>query len=144
MTRPVHWPSLTPDEAEEERHDLFTWVAGYRLRYPASVELPPCWSQHPDIVEALTALRDCERGCFDSRSAGCAAMDWQRARRDTDTMLANWISRLPCAIPGRTHPATSGDEPDTPLERPPNTSDLVDRSQPETKRSDNDRGYPTH
>jgi hypothetical protein len=100
---PIFWPALTRQEAEEEWPRLYAWVEHLKARYPNGVRLPDCWWQHSDLIEALAALRDFERGCFAPRGKPTAAVEWQRAFRDTETRLELWIRRLPCAVTGRGH-----------------------------------------
>ena len=101
---PVHWPQLTAEEAAEEWPALREWVGQLADRFPRAIRLPACWWRHNDLVESLAALRDHERGCFAPTAPATAAVDWQRALRDTEARLDVWIKRLTCTVPGREHP----------------------------------------
>lgn len=102
---PVHWPSMSAEDAEVEWPSLFAWVEKWRVRYPNGVRLPECWHHHNDLVEALAALRDHERACFAPKAPGTSAVEWQRAMRDIEMRLETWIKRLTCSVPGRGHPS---------------------------------------
>lgn len=102
---PVFWPTLTAAEAEDEWPALRNWVTGLGERFPHAARLPLCWWRHNELVELLSALRDCERGCYAPTAAPTAAMDWHRAWREAESRLEAWVKRLTCAAPGRDHPA---------------------------------------
>lgn len=100
---PVSWPSLSPTEAKEEWPALFDWVQVLRARYPNGTRLPDCWWQHNDLVEALSALRDCEQVCFAAKAPATAPVEWHRAFRDIEQRLETWIRRLTCSVASRGH-----------------------------------------
>lgn len=57
-TRPamIHWPDLVGADHTERWAQLVLWVADVLERYPGDAEaLLPCWPQHPDAVDAVTA-----------------------------------------------------------------------------------------
>jgi hypothetical protein len=89
---PLHWPSMTCDEAARQWPELLDWVVGLRGRYEAFDEkiLPPCWYQHPCYVDALQALRDFERVAYAKTAPGSAGVDWHRALRDIETLITRW------------------------------------------------------
>lgn len=101
---PVHWPTLTADEARQEWPALRTWVEQLQARFPSTLRLPACWWRHNDLVEILAALRDHERGAYGSSAAPGVALDWHRAFRDAEARMETWIKRFGCAVPGRGHP----------------------------------------
>jgi Domain of unknown function (DUF4913) len=55
-TRSWCWRDLGPKAADELWSQLSDWVAWLRTRYPLAKKVPPCWREHPEIVEELTAL----------------------------------------------------------------------------------------
>jgi len=74
------WRTIGPHGAEELWHQLTDWVAWIRNRYPLARKIPPCWAEHPELVEELTALW----------------LAWQHAYEDTDaplTAAADWHDR---------------------------------------------------
>ena len=100
----VLWPILTTDEATEEWPKLLAWVELLRVRFPNALRLPDCWWQHNDLVEALSALRDCERACYAPDAPSTGPVDWHRAFRDMEARMEVWIRRFTCTVPGRGHP----------------------------------------
>ena len=112
--RPVHWASLTAEEAAEEWDALHRWVERLRTRYPFGVRLPDCWWRHNDLVEVLAALRDFERASFDRSAPATGPVEWQRALRDMELRTESWIKRYPCSVPGREHDTLTDDQRPTP------------------------------
>ncbi|HUZ68272.1 MAG TPA: hypothetical protein VMU65_01045, partial [Candidatus Saccharimonadales bacterium] len=84
MTPPVHWPSLSPLEAERAWPELRAWVTALRERYEDLDYhvIPACWYEHPAHVAALQALKDHERIAYDKTAPGSSGTDWHRAYRD--------------------------------------------------------------
>jgi hypothetical protein len=103
LLHPIHWPSLTAEEAEQEWDELRRWVERLRVRFPNLTRLPDCWWQHNDLVEILAALRDYERACFTTTAPATAAVEWHRALRDMEIRMEIWIKRFTCTVPGRGH-----------------------------------------
>lgn len=50
------WKSLGPEGQKALLAELGDWVGWLRRRYPLARKIPPCWPQHPELVEELTAL----------------------------------------------------------------------------------------
>jgi hypothetical protein len=103
LPHPIHWPSLTAEEAEQEWDELCRWVHRLCARFPNLTRVPDCWWQHNDLVEILSALRDYERACFTSTAPATAAVEWHRALRDMEIRMEIWIKRFTCTVPGRGH-----------------------------------------
>jgi hypothetical protein len=101
---PVHWPTLSADEAAYEWEDLRRWVQEYEQRYPSPAVVPECWYRHTNFVELLTALRDHERASYARAAPGTAAMEWHQARYQAESQLDLWRKRLPCDRNGSDHP----------------------------------------
>lgn len=71
------WRDLGPKAAEELWSQLTDWVDWLRSRYPLAKKIPPCWPEHPEIVEELTALWLAWEGAYsDSSAARTAAIEW--------------------------------------------------------------------
>lgn len=98
LAGPVHWPSLSGDEAAHAFADLRGWVEQLVNRFAIEVRvIPPCWHQHNGMVEALSALRDHERACFADTASPTAAVDWFRALRDIEARLIELASKTQCS-----------------------------------------------
>lgn len=96
---PVHWPSLTRAEAASRMDELEEWVRSLAIRFPIEPRtLPPCWGRHPAMVEVLSALRDHERASYADTASPTSAMDWLRALRDAQLLLADTAARTQCSI----------------------------------------------
>jgi len=71
------WRSLGPRGQEELWQQLNSWVEWIRCRYPLSRRIPPCWHEHPEIVEELTALWLAWTHAYEDRDAPLtSAADW--------------------------------------------------------------------
>jgi len=84
---PWSWRTLGDQATEELLTQLQGWVAWIRHRYPLAKKIPPCWSDHPEVVEELTALW----------------LAWQAAYEQPDpslTAAAEWHDRW---LPGVLH-----------------------------------------
>jgi hypothetical protein len=69
--------------------DLRVWVERLVDRFAIDIRaVPPCWEQHNGIVEALSALRDHERGSYAADADPRSAVDWLRALREVRGLLA--------------------------------------------------------
>ncbi|GAA2501543.1 hypothetical protein [Terrabacter carboxydivorans] len=98
---PVHWPSLTDDEARDRRRELDDWVNDFVRRFAVESRfIPPCWAQHGALIEILSALRDHERADYADAASPTAAMDFIRAVHDAQIFLAEQVSKTQCSVAG--------------------------------------------
>ena len=98
---PVHWPSLTEDETRDRMRELNEWVHDLVRRFALEPRvIPPCWAQHPALVEILSALRDHERADYADTASPTAAMDFLRALHDAQLFLADHVSKTQCSVAG--------------------------------------------
>ena len=111
---PVYWPGVSAARSATAWTDLRRWVNELLERFPHLDHhvIPMCWWRHNGHVEALAALRDHQRMCYDDSSPPTAAMEWHRAFRDIEARMREWTSTLAC---GATHdpkgrPARAADE----------------------------------
>jgi hypothetical protein len=71
------WREIGPRGAEALWQELTSWVRWIRHRYPLARRIPPCWSDHPEIVEELTALWLAWQAAYTEPDASLtAAADW--------------------------------------------------------------------
>ena len=71
------WRDLGPRAEEELWSQLRAWVSWIRHRYPLAKRIPPCWAEHPEIVEELTALWLAWQQAYEVPEAPLtAASDW--------------------------------------------------------------------
>lgn len=96
---PTHWPSIPPEELPQAWGELREWVETLVERFALDVRtVPPCWEQHNTMVEALSALRDHERGSYTEKASPTAAVDWFRAFREIEYRLTQAAARTQCSV----------------------------------------------
>lgn len=122
---PLHVPSLTARERDAVMPDLRVWVDRLVDRFALDTRVvPPCWEQHNGIVEALSALRDHERGSYAGDADPGSAVDWLRALREVRGLLTELAALTQCSVhqhrdpAPRRAPSPSGPEPDTSQSEP--------------------------
>jgi len=79
------WHSLSVEDREVAWHRLIDWVVWLHDRYELSIEerIPPCWPDHPGIIEELWALMIWRSEIYNrpNRAAGDSAHSWHRELR---------------------------------------------------------------
>ena len=92
--RPIDWTRLSGPPADEAREALAEWVRWLVTHYAIDPrEVPPCWAEHGDLFEELSALHTAHRAAFDPAGPPIGPADWH-------TMLANTRARLQMAVAG--------------------------------------------
>lgn len=81
------WRSIGPQAEEELWAQLRDWVNWLRRRYPLAKRIPACWSDHPEVVEELTALW----------------LAWQHAYADANAPLSAPVEWHDHWLPGLLH-----------------------------------------
>jgi hypothetical protein len=83
------WRGLGPHAEAELWSQLHDWVPWLRERYPLAKRLPPCWHEHPELVEEITALWLAWQAAYQARNASLTApADWH------DRWLPGFLHRL--------------------------------------------------
>jgi hypothetical protein len=103
------WRSIGAHSADELWRQLTEWVVWIRSRYPLARRIPPCWAEHPEFVEELTALYLAWQHAYEDNNAPLtAAADWH------DRWLPGLLHRLEhgpfaldCTNEHRPRPATA-------------------------------------
>ena len=110
---PMHWPTMSSDQAARQWPELLQWVQDLRERYESFDEktLPPCWYRHPCFVGALQALKDFERLVYAKNAPGSApaGVDWRRALRDVELLISRWSAGAVTCVGG--HKENKGGAP---------------------------------
>ncbi|MGE0170969.1 hypothetical protein [Nocardioides sp.] len=109
-TAPVHWPSLTVDQAQREWALLAEWVEEILVPWYGIIrgDLPDCWALHRTAVVELSWWRGTYVQAYQARSPATLAAEWHdRWRRIALANIRAAISDRLCA-PGRHQ--TSEDE----------------------------------
>lgn len=74
---PVCVPALTDDEYDLWLHDLTTWLDWLIATHAVDHRtIPPCWPQHPGLVEELSALQTAWHTAYAASAPGTAPLDW--------------------------------------------------------------------
>lgn len=90
--RPIDWSRLSGVAAAEALAELDAWVRWLVARYAIDPrEIPPCWAEHGDLLEELSALHTAHRAAFDPAGPPTGPADWH-------TVLANTRARLQLAV----------------------------------------------
>ncbi len=116
---PLHLPSLTAAERDAVMPDLGVWVDRLVDRFALDARVvPPCWERHNSLVEALSALRDHERGSYAADADPRSAVDWLRAFREVRSLLTELAALTQCSAnqhrdpPARRVPIPAGTSAD--------------------------------
>jgi hypothetical protein len=72
----VNWERVRGRERLIAWRDLSAFVEVLVVRYGLQLELRPCWWQHPDAVEELTALWHIKQHCYRAGAELVAPMMW--------------------------------------------------------------------
>jgi hypothetical protein len=95
---PTHWPALGDEELIQAVGDLRVWVDRLVERFALDVRtVPPCWDRHNTMVEALSALRDYERGCYAETASPSGGVDFIRALREISQFLREAAAQTQCS-----------------------------------------------
>jgi len=119
--RPVHWPTLSGEDAETQWRRLDAWVKYARQVFiiPDQV-IPPFWHRHWVLVEQISALRLHYLAAFDISQNASAAFgfmrdlaEWQNRMREIVARLGNRPDRsYPLPLwPGQTLTAPNDSQP---------------------------------
>jgi hypothetical protein len=96
---PIHWPSLTGEEAGAHLETLREWVESLVRRFAIEPRtIPPCWHQHPAHVEILSALRDHERADYADTASPTAGLEFIRALHDVQLLLTDQVAKTQCSL----------------------------------------------
>ena len=90
----IDWAALPQESGEHEAAwvQLCDWVEWLTARYRLIREerLPSCWTEHPELIEELTALRAWRIEAYGPDGSGQQAVYWHQAL----TVLLDHISQL--------------------------------------------------
>lgn len=90
---PVDWLKLSGQERLNIWHELASFVETLVGRYNLQLEILPCWWQHKDAVDELTALWQFRQATFREGADLKAPMGWQDIlNRSRDRMRSMFVS----------------------------------------------------
>lgn len=97
--RPVDWTRLSGPPADEALATLDSWVRWLVTRYAIGPrEIPPCWADHGDIFEELSALHTAHRAAFDPAGPPTGPADWHAILANTRARLQLAVARTGCRV----------------------------------------------
>lgn len=94
---PVVWSAFTPADQELLLEDLDLWVTWLAERYRLDHRVvPPCWSQHGELIEELSALQLAWQGAFSASAVADAPLNWHERFAIARQRIVDWVSRTGC------------------------------------------------
>ncbi|GAB3823032.1 hypothetical protein [Kribbella italica] len=94
----VCWKSLDPAAVTEELAALQDWVTWAVERYQLDHKVVlPCWAEHGNLVEELSALRSLWEACFQEDASPSEPITFHRELDLALRRLREWSSRLGCS-----------------------------------------------
>ncbi len=95
--RPINWARLTEPDLSEQWEALDTWVRWLVTRYCLDHrEIPPCWAEHGDLLEELSALHTAHQAAYDPTGPPSGPSEWHQVLANTRARLQLWVARTGC------------------------------------------------
>lgn len=89
----VNWRDLKDADAPAVWRDLHKWVEWFLTRYEIpDQKIPPCWWQHPALVEELSALHTAWLVSFDQTDGGYGPIGWHERLTVTMQRVGAWYN----------------------------------------------------
>lgn len=97
--RPIDWTRLSGPYADDALAALDLWVRWLVTRYAIDArEIPPCWAEHGDIFEELSAIHTAHGGAFDPTGPLTGPADWHAMLAITRGRLQQAVARTGCRV----------------------------------------------
>jgi hypothetical protein len=94
---PIVWSAFTAAEQELLLEDLDVWVTWLAERYRLDHRVVPgCWTQHPELIEELSALQLAWQGAFSMSAVPDAPLNWHERFAVARLRISDWVSRSGC------------------------------------------------
>ena len=94
---PICWSALTQTEYDQQLQALGDWVDWLHARYQLDHRVvPPCWAQHGELLEELSALRTAWLTAYAITARGDAPLDWHSQFAGARQRLTDWVARTGC------------------------------------------------
>jgi hypothetical protein len=98
---PIVWSAYSEAEQELLLEDLEVWVTWLVERYRLDHRIvPPCWTQHPELIEELSALQLAWQGAYSSSAVPDAPLNWHERYAGARLRIGDWVSRTGCRPDG--------------------------------------------
>lgn len=94
---PIVWSAFSVADQELLLEDLDVWVTWLVERYRLDHRVvPPCWTQHPELIEELSALQLAWQGAFSTSAVSDAPLNWHERFASARLRIGDWVSRTGC------------------------------------------------
>ncbi|WP_051640318.1 hypothetical protein [Cellulomonas sp. URHE0023] len=94
---PIVWSAFSPADQELLLEELDLWVTWLVERYRLDHRIvPPCWTQHGQLIEELSALQLAWQGAFASSAVADAPLNWHERFAVARQRIADCVSRTGC------------------------------------------------
>lgn len=95
--QPIVWSAKSADEQAHQLRLLTAWVTWLTDRYRLDHRtIPPCWSQHGDLIEELAALHLAWQAAYSRLAHGDAPLLWHEHFAIARARLAEAVARTGC------------------------------------------------
>ena len=97
--RPVDWRRIGGSDAARRLFELDAWVRWLVCRYAIDPrEIPPCWADHGELIEELSALHTAHQAAFDPAGPPTGPADWHATFANTRVRLHVAVPRTGCRV----------------------------------------------
>jgi len=104
---PVPWLAHPPPPARLLLPDLEPWVEWLAGHYTLDHRIiPPCWAQHWELIEELSALHTAWQDAYAETSHGDAPLTWHERFAPARQRLTDWVARTGCRANEHRTPAS--------------------------------------
>jgi len=94
---PINWTKAQAVTRRAAWADLREWVPRTCHRYGLDHRtVPPCWYEHPALVDVLCALREMHRWCYDPSAPLNRPSEFHIRLRDLESRLIELTARTGC------------------------------------------------
>lgn len=94
---PIVWSAFSNADQDLLLEDLDLWVTWLVERYRLDHRtVPPCWTQHSELIEELSALHLAWQGAFYTSAPADAPLNWHERFAAARLRIGDWQSRTGC------------------------------------------------
>lgn len=94
---PLLWCAATPAEQQHHLDNLDEWVGWLSGHYRLDRRhIPECWTEHWELIEELSALRQAWEGAYASTASADSPLTWHERFAAARIRLAEWVARTGC------------------------------------------------
>jgi hypothetical protein len=93
---PLRWRGIDRQTGADVWAWLIDWTRWMVERYQLAEEIPPCWPQHPPLIEELTALAAAWHDAYDEAAPADAPLVWHERLARARLRLRDWDDLTRC------------------------------------------------